>query len=1098
MSTRSAVRTRQASRADTSNQASQEAAPAAQDEKENVKMNGPSGRARVTRKSSSKPYCICKKPDDGSPMIHCTSCKDWFHFRCVELSEKDADEIQVWEGPEAVQEVLVPNDHASTPSSSTRSKKKSTAKQVAPKVKAEALGSSSESEAYSPRPEAAPKTRARRQAYKSDDESDSGASHRATSPKRLRHTGVAPKEPAPHKQPSPAVTTQQKRKQSASSQPQPPSKRPRSESTSGDDAIRKYCLGKLHELFCQIFTRYPFLPSAEGEHERSGELVPDKKPEELTLEEKEQLETKARQAGTDLEQSIYELYAEPDKQGKQVAAGKYKERFRMLTFNLSKADRVVLHMRIASSHISPKELSTMSSTDLASAEEQQSIKKLEEEALAHSILKKATVPRAKLTHKGLQDIEDVTGAGRLEAEREREDEEAARIERERLARLRLQAQRAQSVGSAPPESPIAPHNPAWGAPPPVPLHAGADMSPSPSSTRPLFVPSASDYAAAVSMEHELNLADLINIDEEPSGEIAMTPVDTVPTPFGEVPPLLVRTTSDHASPSTASPVTPATTGISPFAAKGSPSDLSSRPSFDLNALWTPSSSDHPMEGQASASPEPQDAPDAMVTEPTGDELELDTEDQDFDMFLNGNDQDAESKQEPPAPVEPAPEAKPATFEDHPTIWSGTVSMPLDSAIPQEVAVIARQTGGRTLGHNSPLWRTLFPSGELRIDGRVPVEKSAQYLTQVRLNPTKELIAAAFSPADGSDPSGFHAVKNHLLSKSRHGLIFPWGHNPKSSAPGRELYIVPLLSSDPIPEYMELLDQLQFPPTRNVDYLVGIWVLNKGKLAPPPTAPAPVAAPAHAATPPPASAPMPVPVPQPQAAPNLDLAQLHQLGLLQPPPPSQPPPPPPPSQSAPPIPPPSHPAPYTSPPPSNLAAEVAQLTPEQIQLMLQTLAKTAPVPVPHQPHSEPYGIPLPVHAMTPAHGQPQPVSIPQPIALPQAALQSWSSPNPPAPSQYPAPYPQQHPPHQQGPPPPFPGAQQPYGAGGGYDRNERPYQNHGNTYEYDRGGREFRGGRGGRGRGGNGGGGWQKPRGRGGPAGRNRGRGGGGGWGGEQR
>lgn len=78
MSTRSAVRTRQASRAETSNQASQEAASAAQDEKENMKVNGPSGRTRVTRKSSSKPYCICKKPDDGSPMIHCASCKDWY------------------------------------------------------------------------------------------------------------------------------------------------------------------------------------------------------------------------------------------------------------------------------------------------------------------------------------------------------------------------------------------------------------------------------------------------------------------------------------------------------------------------------------------------------------------------------------------------------------------------------------------------------------------------------------------------------------------------------------------------------------------------------------------------------------------------------------------------------------------------------------------------------------------------------------------------------------------------------------------------------------------------------------------------------------
>ena len=91
-------------------------------------------------------------------------------------------------------------------------------------------------------------------------------------------------------------------------------------------------------------------------------------------------------------------------------------------------------------------------------------------------------------------------------------------------------------------------------------------------------------------------------------------------------------------------------------------------------------------------------------------------------------------------------------------------MPLDSAIPQEVAVIARQSGGRTLPIDSPLWQALFPSKELRIDGRVPVEKSAQYLTQVRLNATKELIAAAFSSPPGADSSGFHAVKNHLLSK----------------------------------------------------------------------------------------------------------------------------------------------------------------------------------------------------------------------------------------------------------------------------------------------------------------------------------------------
>ena len=59
----------------------------------------------------------------------------------------------------------------------------------------------------------------------------------------------------------------------------------------------------------------------------------------------------------------------------------YRERFRMLTFNLSKSDRIVLHQRIAASHITPKELATMSSTDLADEETKKSIKQAEQEAL---------------------------------------------------------------------------------------------------------------------------------------------------------------------------------------------------------------------------------------------------------------------------------------------------------------------------------------------------------------------------------------------------------------------------------------------------------------------------------------------------------------------------------------------------------------------------------------------------------------------------------------------------------------------------------------------------------------------------------------------
>ncbi|EKM50476.1 uncharacterized protein PHACADRAFT_60942, partial [Phanerochaete carnosa HHB-10118-sp] len=162
-------------------------------------------------------------------------------------------------------------------------------------------------------------------------------------------------------------------------------------SNAGVDPARKYCLTKLHELFRNIFLRYPVLPEAEG-------VSIEKKPEELTPEEKVVLEDKANRFATDLEECMFELYAEPDaKTGKRTAAAKYKERFRMLTFNLSKSDRVVLHKRIAASHISPKELSTMSSTDLADEETKQSIRQAEQEALEHSILKKTVMPRAKMT-----------------------------------------------------------------------------------------------------------------------------------------------------------------------------------------------------------------------------------------------------------------------------------------------------------------------------------------------------------------------------------------------------------------------------------------------------------------------------------------------------------------------------------------------------------------------------------------------------------------------------------------------------------------------------------------------------------------------------
>ena len=91
-------------------------------------------------------------------------------------------------------------------------------------------------------------------------------------------------------------------------------------------------------------------------------------------------------------------------------------------------------------------------------------------------------------------------------------------------------------------------------------------------------------------------------------------------------------------------------------------------------------------------------------------------------------------------------------------------MPLDSSMPQETTLTARQVGGRHLVPDSPLWRTLFPSDLLRIEGRVPVDNSSKYLLQMRLNATKELIAAAFSPTSETSENNFKIFSNFLISK----------------------------------------------------------------------------------------------------------------------------------------------------------------------------------------------------------------------------------------------------------------------------------------------------------------------------------------------
>ncbi|KAL0575976.1 Transcription factor bye1 [Marasmius crinis-equi] len=886
-------------------------------EKENVKVEESmpvvKAKSAVSRRAGSKGktkveevFCSCKKGDDGTPMVYCIECKDWYHFSCVGLDERTAEDIMEWEGADAVEEVTGSNKPPAKPG---RKKKPTTPSNaevpptakppVVPTVPPEELsqesddpGSEDDYKEEVVQPKGSGKRRLR-QTYESDsDNSVASETHR-----KRRLTKAKARASS-----SPGPSGKVKRKTSIATAQPPPSKKAKTTSTSlepTDDPTRKYCLGKLEELFRDIFLRYPHLRHSS---EDGGESVAEKRPEELTEDEKATVLASSKQFTDDLEGCIYETYCEPDKSGHPSAGAKYKDRFRTIQFNLSKPDRVVIHKRIASNHISPKEISIMSSTDLANEELKQSIRIAEKAALEHSILKKVTAPRAKITHKGLEDIEDINGSAR---ERDHRQEDEERMERERMARsMAAQRQRTMSI-SVPPESPVvAQGGESWGAPPPPPhmfspTDSGIPMGDFNPNRPSLLINTESDM---VMQEPELNLADLINIDDEPGSEEPQLSSGPLPGASKDGDDAGMNPPVDAAPPQPAAP-----TPISPFANVQQPATpLADAPttSFNLNSLWSIPTNDSPVSpvDQSTSTPPPPEVGGADVVmapaEPLGSGGAAN--DGDFDMFLEEKD-----------PL--TPEAARALFDGTPHVWNGKISIPLDSAIPQETPVAARQMGGRPMEADSLLWKTLFPSDVLRIDGRVPVANSAKFLLQMRMNPTKELVAVAFSP-EAEGETGFKIMSDFLIAKGRHGLVFPWGQRPKEHHPGKEMYIIPLLSSEPLPDYMELLDDLKLPKERTSDYLVGIWWLNKGKLAPPPALPS-----------------TPVPPPPAVAGPSTSNSGVSIL-------------PPPPSQPTPPIPSmpalPSQLASLAATLPVDqkaLAAEIATLTPEQMDLMMRALA-----------------------------------------------------------------------------------------------------------------------------------------------------------------
>jgi hypothetical protein len=173
-----------------------------------------------------------------------------------------------------------------------------------------------------------------------EDVSDDGEDEGQPKAKRSRLSrGSRPTKARSTESPGPGqpFSSRLKRKQSVA-EGNPPAKKSKTSLGADDDPTRKYCLGKLQGMFSNIFLAFPYFPpeapikieddDADGSEPNATRLISDewftKTTAELTDEEKNQLEEKAKAYATQVEAAVFGAHAELDRAGIPCAAGKYK------------------------------------------------------------------------------------------------------------------------------------------------------------------------------------------------------------------------------------------------------------------------------------------------------------------------------------------------------------------------------------------------------------------------------------------------------------------------------------------------------------------------------------------------------------------------------------------------------------------------------------------------------------------------------------------------------------------------------------------------------------------------------------------------------
>ena len=606
-----------------------------------------------------------------------------------------------------------------------------------------------------------------------------------------------------------------------------------------ENKTRKHCTEQFEKMFSSIFT-------AAAATASPGKNV-------IKIE-------KAGETAESVEANLFTNFSELDSsstKGGRLPKQKYLAKFRTLHFNLKSND--YFRSRIASGELDARAIVAMSQEDLLTPEARAEQEAMKERSLAQSVKVATAVPKTRMTHKGEEVIDEFDPAmlkGQKDRARDLQSTENAAEELER------------SIGG---------------------IETGGDEGMS-SFSAPILPRDRSRSMSTVAgaMSPKLDTSPYFHSASAMSPVIAGSPVQAAFSPVEtrlsghdrrDSNTFVAPTPPERFIPTLNSAETSPTAADARPALSHSRSDSISRARLDLDRVWGAYKS--PI-GGSSVSPAKEeerkaisidkaiDGPDGLVSEnndPKTDNLEklvsdleednhtaadydpfavLDksTADEDFDAIMNLSG-DVVQAEPPPVPAEEV--EVPDAMAGLSSVWQGAVIHPEEGGFPARIV----QVGGTPLGIHPNVWDTLLPKGTINISGRIDVKAASEYLVQSRFANTREIVVLAHLPDGETDPSAAATTSSKpsmekALARHAHLVAFlsdkkRFGVCPPEDELKRRIkdhYIVPLKKDEPLPDFIELLDEHVIAETekRKRDLLLSVLVLQKGTGAGAPTKP----------------------------------------------------------------------------------------------------------------------------------------------------------------------------------------------------------------------------------------------------------------------